>query len=171
MTLTEMLLTCTLLALVMLTFFTILMASFDRTQKLDRRQEMLQQFLIFKEYAHRQLRNARLELAQCDAQKLTFLLPYQEDTAYGRLNRVNASEMTDWNLAQPRRLLLVDTRIVQQLEGTPDRTLWNLHEGGRLEFVLSELPLLRVLVSGQTDSDAAAAPWQREFVIMMENYS
>lgn len=171
LTLVEMLLTVMLLSLVTTAFFTVLMASFDRSQKLDRRQEMLQHFLTFKEYAHRQLRNARLDLSHSSAQTLTFLQPYQEDTAYGRLNRVNSNEMTDWNLAQPRRLTQDGTRIVQQVDGLPDRVLWDLHAGGQLEFVLAELPLLRILVSGQTDQDTSAAPWKREFTIMMENYS
>jgi hypothetical protein len=93
----ELLISCGLFMLVTLSFFQIMAPALHRTWKVERKQDNLQNFVIFKELMTRRLDNSMIIQSHFYSQAFEYYSPYQVDTLSGRVNMIDTAEMIYWN--------------------------------------------------------------------------
>ncbi|MDQ7825723.1 MAG: type II secretion system protein [Candidatus Eremiobacteraeota bacterium] len=177
MTLTELLVASGLMIFVSLVFFQIFSPTLQRTIRIDKKQEQLQKFILFKEYLTKRLNNVQIkEVTQTE---IKFYLPDQAETGSGKLNLIDTSEMTQWNTSAVYTIAINETAedsvIQESLEGSPssdsrNRKLWSLGPGGTLAFDAAKLPLLGITVKAREKVNNELIPWERHFNVYLPTF-
>lgn len=177
LSLVEVVLASALLLLLSAAVLRYVLPIFQHADRMDTEQENLQRFVLFRSHLSKRLKNSQVDLAGSTPSVLRFVPPVQVQTAHGRLNRVNALEMTDWDSDNPREIrlvgegLLVD-KLVEAADTDPaNLRLWEMGEAARLEFDFSAPPLVRVVVGGRKGHGADAPLWERTFTVQLKNFS
>lgn len=176
LTLIETLVAAALLLLVMSMIIVALVMGFDRSHKLESKQENLQEFIIFRERLHLAVRNAMIELSASDATNLSFILPARRPTAFGHLDTVSLSESTRWDTGTTYTVSFTqvgsDHVFLQRQSGpsgSSETVWWNM---GKLpagaHFELSRMPTLTVQVQGRERLDQP--PWTRTITTVVKTY-
>ncbi len=177
MTLIEILVASGLLIVLTMAFFQILAPALRRTVKIDRRQENLQRFILFKEYLTKRMGNVRLIADTVGPTSLEFYLPDQVDTAeYGPVNVVKVTEMIYWNENIKNRITIPESgdknRIITEIAGEKVRPLWNLGPSGEVTFSFdrSGIPQLTTEITITDEKEPMAAPWKNSFKVYIKNF-
>lgn len=147
-TLFEMVVASTLLLIVSALVFQIVIPTMQRAQPGDDKQENLQRILFLRTYMVKQLNGARV--LEVTADSLDYYLPKREETEYGELDRLEPSNMVEWDDSVRYRITTFERDGQQVVVNgevdlssgtdifTPQRWLWNLGEGGSLQFQFDE---------------------------------
>lgn len=184
-TLIEVLLASGLLLVLTTAFLALLDSTFTRARVVDERQSVSERLVIFKEYCNDRIRNSRIESLQCTPEMLVFVVPVTAATEEGQLNTVGNNEMTVWDELHQQRLSVKEVdgefRAVEETYVRDDtdsedwrlekeRVVWNFGVEGKLEFSLSQLPLVTVKCSTVLKRRGGDLPWQRELTLLIGNY-
>lgn len=174
-TLSEVLLASALLLVVTGLTLSILTDTYRRSILLDTKQDALQRFIVARNTLSRRLLNVNVQLSRTLPDRLVFLTAATVSTAYGNLNQVSSTEMTNWITDQPRELS-VENRggrrfLVEKAFGRSDpqslRVLWPMGEVGELQVDTRQMPMLQITLTTQ---DSEHRPWSGSFTVRVENY-
>lgn len=180
-TLAELLVASGMLLLLTTVTVSVLVYAYSRGATLDKRQERIQEYALFKERVSQLLVNCKLKVADSGPDKLTFVNPSRLPTAVGNLDLVNSFEQTSWNEDDVYQIttemvegnfLIINKKILPVPKATdprPDLILWNLgKQPSSLEFDLSQMPVLKIKVSSREEDTSPA--WTRTIIIVVENF-
>lgn len=164
-------------------FLTILFQTLDRRRVIDERQTVLERFVIFKEHCNRRVRNSRIDITDSHSQQLAYTPPEQASTSVGLLNKVGDNEMTVWDDSAQRRLLVTSDGRTSALYDDVYRReadaswqqvgrtqMWDLGPGGKMEFFVDDLPLLRIEINLELQREQGVVPWRQTLTLMIDNF-
>lgn len=175
LTIIELLISCGLFILVTLTFFQIFTSSLQRSARYDEKHDKLQKFVVFKELMTRRIGNALLIKDRVKGDSIEFYLPYQVDSQFGRVNKVNMAQMVYWNEMQVCRIYLKNApvgKIITEVGIDGERSLWNLGSQGNIIFSFETVtdPILKTTVTVTEQSNPALSSWEKSFIIYVRNF-
>lgn len=179
--LAEFLVAAGMLLLLTLVTGSVLVYAYSRGAKLDKRQERIQEYALFRERFSSLLINCRLTVADSGSDRLTFVNPSRLPTAVGHLDLVSSAEQTKWNEVDVYQItsetvdgnfLILNKKVLPALlpgESRPDQILWNLgRQPSSLEFDITQLPVLKTTVSSREDDTSPT--WTRTIILVVENF-